>query len=173
MCSKLLFIKKEHLSWSRPLFEVQYFRFAPGFHSVGLPGFGFAETRLVTTGTMVYVGVPLDTEMGYQKQVQALKAKTSDELHAIASTPPSFFIRASPNTLVFLPSGYVILSFCLSVAAGIRWGTFPKVKGEHRRVLRSVSAMLEAYQSLGSQAYKPWMQYLLADPRSAASAAQA
>lgn len=171
---KKLFVKREQRVWAQSLFEIQLYMFAASANSTSALPLGLAEARVATTGRILIAGVKLNFGMSYGEQLQGLKNASGSALSGmLKGCPSNFAFVLEPGSLCLIPSGYLGLHYALEPCKGFRWGLFPRHEGEHRRVMQTLSAVIDAFPAMNSGPYQQWLAHLMSDPRSHALDASA
>ena len=134
-----------------------------GYSNVGFSSNCLSEVRLCLTGRFFIGGYPVTYEEEYTTAMARFEAMRGPEMAKVLSEEGSFYLLATAGSLIVIPSGYFLFQFAVSDTTFLKWGLWPRFKGEHCRVLRCLSSVASANPD---SVLQPWVQYLMADPRS-------
>lgn len=155
LTERKLFVKRKQRAWSQSLFEVQDYYFVSGSLSVSALPLGLAEARVSIAARMLTAGVKLNFDIGYEDLLKKLKSASGSALaEIIRSSSDNFVFTLDAGSMALIPSGFIVLHFAVELCRGFRWGLFPRHEGEHRRVLKTVSSVVDAFPSMNAGTYQ-------------------
>ena len=145
------------------LYQVQIFKFACKYYKLSPAMLGCGEIQIIMEGDVHIVGLRIpETETGESLAAftASIESKQATEIKAIAATPPNFELFGRSGDVLFLPSGFIFLTYAPRGTTGFRFSTSPPHDGEDKRVSATVAGTLDQYEALRDTMWSDWHDML-------------